>query len=267
MSILSVCREIAKRVGHIYGKGKKDGEKAERRRFWQKFFASQQELKSIGSFSGAGWNEQTFTPDRTICAESLGTGNANTLFSRSAFSAFPAFLEDGVTPALDSKKFSTMGSIFSNCTKLVQIHAPLDLSMSTNMTTAFSGDTLLSSMHLSHVEKVSLWTSAFKDCTSLYDIGQEEDEFGYFSASVDLSQTAINFGTPKMSLCNLSRDWRQENSYLKFDYDGEMPTLKISRQQYDAAQAYLDLDYSSEEGGPYFELNLVGGCGWMLAVD
>lgn len=282
MSIEKICSEIAAKIPLLKQKGYEEGFAAgqasggggDMSAWWKAFFTSQKELAQIGTFGSAGWNEQTFKPDRTVDAESIGTSNANTLFARSGFEVFPEFLSDGVTPVLDTTGFNTMGSIFGNCSKLKRIEAVLDLKMCTNMTTAFAGSSTkpcpLESVKLKNVQKVTIWTSAFNYCHSLTDIGQEDGEdfsdFGYFSASVDLSKTAIDFGTPKMSLCNFSRDSRQENSYLKFYYGDNAPTLTINRQQYDAAQAYLDLDYSSEDFGPYFEQNMVGGCGWMLAV-
>ena len=280
MSINSICTEIAKKIPAVKQKSYDEGYAAGQESggggmeaFWAAFFDSQKELAQIGTFGSAGWNEQTFKPDRTINATNLGTGNANSLFGRSGFVNFPAHLSDGVTPVLDTSGFTTMGSIFGNCMKLKSIKAVLNLKNCTNMTTAFSGDKLLSSVHLSHVEKVSLWTSAFKDCTSLTDIGQEEDDFGYFSASVDLSKTAIDFSKPKMSLYKMALgDFTQEDIYLLWNYkeNGEFVveglTLTISQKQYDDAQAFLNAQYENADEAPDFSANLVGGCGWMLAV-
>lgn len=276
MSIETICNEIAEKIGAVKQKGYEEGFAAgqasgggDMSAWWKAFFDSQKELAQIGTFGSAGWNEQTFTPDRTICAESLGTSNANSLFGRSGFEIFPEFLSDGVTLALNTEGFSTMGSIFSNCAKLKRIEAVLDMKICTNMTTAFAGSLTkpcpLEYVKLKNVQKCSNWTSAFNYCPALTDIGQESDDFGYFSTSVNLSQTAINFGTNKMAIFSFYGE--QDGAWLKILGDNDVEqTLTISSAQYQQT-----VDYALSEGAPedtaneYFS-NIVAMLGWKLAV-
>ena len=280
MSIKIISEEIAQKIPLLkqksyyegFAAGQASGGGGGMDAFWVAFFASQKELAQINTFGSAGWNEQTLKPDRTIDAESLGTGNANSLFARSGFEVFPAFLSDGVTKILDTSEFTTMGSIFGSCPKLKRIEAVLDLKMCTNMTTAFAGSSTkpcqLEYVQLKNVQKCSLWTSAFNYCPALTNIGQEESEFGYFSASVDLSQTAIDFGTDKMSLKKFAENWHQESAYLMKNHNiDKCLTLTISRKQFDDAQNHLNECYDDEDNAPIFEADLVNNLGWILAID
>ena len=274
MSILSICQTIAEKIHAVkqkgYDEGYADGSASgggDMSAWWDSYFANQQELKTNYAIAGAGWHEGTFKPNRTINAEVLGTTTPATLFAYTGFVTFPAYLEDGVTPILDTSGCTKMNSLFSNCKRLEQVLDPIDLSSCTNMSYFLAGTKTIKKVTLRHVENVTNWSSAFGASEVLTDIGQESDEFGYFSASVDLSKTKIDFGTPKMSLCDLSRDWRQENSYLRFSYDSEVaPVLTINQMQLDAAQGYLNLEYAYEDGAPVFEMNLVNGCCWELEV-
>ena len=272
MSITAICNEIAKKIGAVKQKGYEEGFAAGKESgggggggdmdaFWESYQANGTRNNYAYAFSYSGWNDDTFYPKYDMKAGGYWGG----IFTYSKITNIRKRLEDcGVS--IDTSKGTTLENFYAYASDLVE--APLlDLEKCTSAKNLCRDCSKLIKAPLKNISAVSQWATAFDGCTALTDIGQESDAFGCFSSSVDLSQTAINFGTPKMSLCNLSRDWRQENSYLKFYYGDNAPTLKISRQQYDAAQAYLDLDYSSEDGGPYFELNLVGGCGWMLAVD
>ena len=261
MSILSICQAIAAKIRAVYAKGKTDGEKAQYDAFWEAYFASQQRSKASYAIQGGGWDETTFKPDRTINAENLGVTTANGLFSYTSFMEFPQFLEDGVTPTLDTSGFVSLNSFFANTKNLTHIHAPIDLSSCTNMSYAFAGASKLQKVTLKHIEKVTNWTSVFNASANLTDIGQENDDFGYFSASVDLSKTAIDFGTSKMSLCDLIDNWRQENAFIKIGAYNNDYTLTISQKQHDDAYNRL-YDYS----GTNFDLLVTQGMGWKLAI-
>ena len=281
MSIEIICDAIAEKIPQLKQKGYEEGFAAgqasgggDMSAFWNAFFTSQKELAQINTFGSAGWNEQTFKPDRTINAENLGTGNANSLFARSGFEIFPECLSDGVTLALDTKGFSTMGSIFGNCTKLKRIDAVLDLKMCTNMTTAFAGSStkpcMLESVKLKNIQKCSNWTNAFNYCHSLTDIGQESGDFGYFSASVDLSHTAIDFGTQKMALIDLldhivnGKNIEQSQVFLKMN-PSETQTLTISTAQFEQAANYT-LEHTDGALGGNNYAGLFSYIGWNLAI-
>ncbi len=268
MSILTVCNEIAAKIPVVKQKGYDEGYAAgqasvgegDTSAWWDAAFESQLGVKQTYTFTGGIWNETTFKPNRVISAENLGNTTANGLFSYTSFMEFPQFLEDGVTPTLDTSGFVSLNSFFANTKNLTHIHAPIDLSSCTNMSYAFAGATKLEKMTLKHVQTVTSWASAFNS-KNLTDIGQENDDFGYFSASVDLSKTAIDFGTSKMSLCDLIDDWRQKNAFIKTGAYNNDYTLTISQKQYDDADNRL-YDYS----GTNFDVLVTQGLGWKLAI-
>lgn len=269
MSILTVCNEIAAKIPVVKQKGYDEGYAAgqasvgegDTSAWWDAAFESQLGAKQTYTFTGGIWNEATFKPNRVISAENLGNTTANGLFSYTSFMEFPQFLEDGVTPTLDTSGFVSLNSFFANTKNLTHIHAPIDLSSCTNMSYAFAGATKLEKMTLKNVQTVTNWQSAMTNSPKLTDIGQENDDFGYFSASVDLSKTAIDFGTAKMSLCAYAEDdWIDESSFIKpRPYD--VCTLTISQKQYDDANNRL---YNLI--GTPFDMLLTHAMGWKLAI-
>ena len=268
MSILSICQTIAEKIKAVYAKGKTDGTEEERARFWNDFYETQERHKKGYIFSGAGWNESTFTSDRTVSLETIYTDKPICLFGYCAFEIFPAVLEDGVTPALDTSGFTVLNSLFANAERLAEIRCPLDLSSCTDMSYAFYGSRKLHTAVLSNVSGVGKWSNAFMACDALRNIGQENENFGYFSSSVNLSQTAIDFGTDKMALIGVlghlvnGEAFDQSRCFLQKS-PSTSQTLTISAAQ--LAQAVQHMDEVTDGAITSYE-SFVTWLGWTLIV-
>lgn len=270
--ITNVCNQIAEKIPLLkqkgYEKGYADGVASggDMSAWWDAFFKSMAERKKNYHFTGAGWNETTMKPDRTVSVENCGNTTSHLLFSFYSGKVFPAYLADGKTPMLDTSGFTSLISLFANCDMLERIEAPIDLLACNSMNYAFAGSNNLKSVKLMHVESVKQWIGAFNsNKRSLTDIGQENDDFGYFSASVDLSKTGIRFDTKKMSL--FSYVGSQYRVWLKVLGDNDVEqTLTISSAQYQQTVDYaLSLGAPEDYANEHFS-NIVATLGWMLIV-
>ena len=266
-AIEAVCAAIADKIPAVYGKGKQD----ERASFWDAF--QENGRRTLYNYAFYIWKDECFYPTYDI------KGNLLNAFQYSKIIDLTERLETcGVK--LDTSTTKSLSLCFADNTVLTRIPT-LDLSSCTSMSTCFKGCKSLVEAPLASVQGVTSWSHAFNGCTSLTDIGQENDDFGYFSASVDLSQTKISFYSPKLSLYNWATgDGLPEYSFLKMLMDengNQLPTqtLTISEEQEEQAAQYL-LDHGTELGATdvtditgyktLFEYAFVNGHSWTLAI-
>lgn len=259
--ITNVCNQIAEKIPLLkqkgYEKGYADGQAAGGGDDWYNTFWDVYQMKGkrtsyIGAFNYTGWHDSIFCPKYDI----IPTNNCSTMFNYSNILDIKGCLESaGVI--FDTSKCTIFDSIYNNAKA---VYAPtLNMLKGTSAKYLCIKAASLISAPLKNISGVTSWLDAFKDATSLTDIGQENVDFGYFSTSVDLSQTAIRFDTDKMSLLNYLTNSTQENSWLKLNPSSQQE-LKLSSAQIAAAQEHLDL----VTGGTENFMSLITEMGWTV---
>lgn len=268
MSIETICNDIAKKIGAVKQKGYDEGFAAgqasgggDMSAWWDAYQQNGLRTNYAYAFSYSGWNDDTFFPKYNIDTD----GTASCMFNYTKITDIQGRLDEcGVT--ITTHRNTDLNNFFNGATKLTR-GITLDMSSATSASALCRSCVNLVSAPLKHIGGVTNWSKAFEGCTALTDIGQAEGEdfsnFGYFSASVDLSHTAIDFGTDKMSLLLYMSSGveKQSKSYLKINPSGSA-VLTLSDSQIAAAQGHLD----TITGGIGSFGSLVTGMGWTLAT-